>query len=335
MDPKIWDNFTRKEEYGSPIRDQYNRFPYYASSCRHIFEPCVSKYLIEKGYHVEYPEGKTFAICLTHDIDSIYTSVFTKAVSAMRHLHQGSLLKFIRSMAQLRSKKLPNWNFDDILALEEKYGARSSFYFMAENLGELDYAYRIEDCNSLLGEIVDCGCEVGLHGGHTTYCIPEELKSKKERLEKVLNKKVIGYRSHYLRIKIPETWDYLQEAGFLYDSTLGYADCIGFRNGMCHPFKPYNLITQREIDILEIPLTIMDSTLDMYMKLDDSWKWELTKRLIDTVERYHGVLTVLWHNTNFFDEKKEFYETILKYCAEKGAWMTSGEEIAKWLNDGN
>ena len=44
-----------------------------------------------------------------------------------------------------------------------------------------DYAYQIEDCETVLGDIIDNGCEVGLHGGHTTYSSPEEMKSKKER----------------------------------------------------------------------------------------------------------------------------------------------------------
>jgi len=68
------------------------------------------------------------------------------------------------------------------------------------------------------------------------------------------------------------------------------------------------------------------------MAMNTATSWELTKRLIDTVERYHGVISVLWHNHNFYGEKQKFYEKILKYCAEKGAWMTSGEEIAGWFN---
>lgn len=81
-DPKIWDIFTRKEEYNSLIRDKYGRFPYSASSNRNIFEPHVSKYLIEHGYHVEYPEDKPFAVCLTHDIDEVYTPLLQKINSA-------------------------------------------------------------------------------------------------------------------------------------------------------------------------------------------------------------------------------------------------------------
>ena len=73
----------------------------------------------------------------------------------------------------------------------------------------------------------------------------------------------------------------------------------------------------------------MDRTLDVYMKLNQEIAWELTKQLIDKVEQNHGVLTLSWHNTNFFGEKAEFYERILKYCSEKGAWMTSGREIER------
>lgn len=334
-DPEIWDLFTRKEEYTSIVRDQHDRFPYYASSSRNVFEPRASQYLIEHGYQVKYPEDKPFAVCLTHDIDAVYTSKITKSVAALRHLRNTSLSNCIQSISGIRSKKIPWWNFAEIMALETQYGAKSSFYFKVLDPGDQDYAYNIEDCETIIGELSDGGWEVGLHGGHTAYNDPFLMKDGKKRLEKILNKKVLGYRNHFLRFRVPDTWEHLRSAGFRYDATLGYADCVGFRNGMCHPFKPHNLVTQCEVDILEIPLTIMDGTLDQYMNLDPNRAWEITKRVIDTVERNHGVITILWHNTSFYGDKMEFYERILKYCMGKGAWMTSGEEVAKWVNDGN
>jgi hypothetical protein len=134
----------------------------------------------------------------------------------------------------------------------------------------------------------------------------------------------------------------LSSAGFEYDATFCYADMIGFRNGMCHPFRPFNLNTNKEIDLLEIPLNIMDETMgEKYMRLDTARAFEATKYLIDTVEKYRGVLTILWHNTHLLDEKtsqvmmfdkdmnKKFYEKILDYSCKKNAWITSGEEIWK------
>ncbi|MCJ7630923.1 hypothetical protein MUP77_00785, partial [Candidatus Bathyarchaeota archaeon] len=124
--------------------------------------------------------------------------------------------------------------------------------------------------------------------------------------------------------------------------TLCYMDMAGFRNGMCHPFKPFSLDTKKEIDIIEIPLAIQDATLgETHMRLGVNEAMEVTKYLIDTVEKYHGVITILWHNGHLLDEKtsqvmmfdkdlnKKFYEKILDYSSKKNAWITSGEEIWK------
>ena len=85
---ELRDLFTKSEEYNPPILDQYDRFPYYLSKYRNIFEPEVSKFLIENGLNleVEYPEGKNFAICLTHDIDVVYLSKLSIILGAAKSL---------------------------------------------------------------------------------------------------------------------------------------------------------------------------------------------------------------------------------------------------------
>ncbi len=328
---ELWDLFTRREEYNPLFLDQYDRFPYYLSRDRNILEPEVSKFLIENGLDVEYPEGKKFAVCLTHDIDVIYTSKLDIVYNAAISLKYGQIKNALKIPFYNTNK---NWNplcnFKDIMALEEKYDAKSSFYFLTLNKEDMDFNFKVEDLESELRNITDNGWEVGLHGGHVAYNNLGEIKEKKQRLEKVLGKKVIGYRNHYLKFKVPDTWELLSKADFKYDTTFGYADCVGFRNGMCHPFKPFNLNTNKEIGILEIPLTIMDCTLDGYMKLDIEGAWKITKTLIDTVERYKGVIAILWHNTYMVGEMLKFYKKILEYCYEKNAWMASGEEIYEW-----
>jgi len=42
---------------------------------------------------------------------------------------------------------------------------------------------------------------------------------------------------------------------------------------MCHPFRPFNLNTGQEMEILEIPLAIMDQTLLSYMQLNMEQAW--------------------------------------------------------------
>jgi hypothetical protein len=76
QNPELWELFTKKEEYNSTFHDQYDRFPYYLSSQRNIFDPRVSRFLVENGLCPEYPGGKKFAVCLTHDIDVAYPEKF-------------------------------------------------------------------------------------------------------------------------------------------------------------------------------------------------------------------------------------------------------------------
>jgi len=149
----------------------------------------------------------------------------------------------------------------------------------------------------------------------------------------VLGRKVTGYRNHYLRFCVPDSWEILEKAGFGYDTTLGYPDMVGFRNGMCHPFRPYNLRTDTEVSILEIPMIIMDGTLfDSVRSYDEAW--EMTKRLIDTVADCQGVLTLNWHTNNFNCPFRgswpRLYEQMLQYCYNRGAWMKNVQTVVDW-----
>lgn len=331
-DNELWDIFTRKEEYDPLYTDEYERFPYELSKYKNTFEPIVSEFLLKNGFQCEYPDGKKFAVCLTHDIDVVYPSNLAAMYVTYSALKAGQFINTLKTPLSVINKRYnPYWNFEKIINLENKYNAKSSFYFLSLDPDETDYNYKIEDLGNEISNISDKGWEVGLHGGHSSYNNLKDLEHQKIKLEKILGKKVVGYRNHFLRFKVPVTWELLAKAGFSYDSTLGYSNTYGFRNGMCHPFKPFNLETKKEIDILEIPLNIMDATFHgKYLRFDQYKAWDITKKLIDTVEKNKGVLTILWHNTFMLDSRMKFYEKILKYCYEKGAYITSGEEICSW-----
>jgi peptidoglycan/xylan/chitin deacetylase (PgdA/CDA1 family) len=332
---ELWALYTRKEEYSPQQLDRYGRFVYAHSTNRDILEPRVSKHLVDNGYEIEYPDGKQFAVCLTHDVDEIYPPLKHTLLSTLTCL-KGLDISGFKQQAfwKLRGKEQsPYWNFQEIMDLEEKYGARSSFYFLATDSDIRRFRYDIEDLEGELGRIVDRGWEVGLHGGYYAYNDLEEIRREKGRLEQVLGRKVTGYRNHYLRFCVPDSWEILEKAGFGYDTTLGYPDMVGFRNGMCHPFRPYNLRTDTEVSILEIPMIIMDGTLfDSVRSYDEAW--EMTKRLIDTVADCQGVLTLNWHTNNFNCPFRgswpRLYEQMLQYCYNRGAWMKNVQTVVDW-----
>lgn len=328
---ELWDLFTRKEEYQPLITDHLQRFPYFASDHRNVFFPEASAFLARNGLAPSYPEDRPFAVCLTHDIDVLHYAplrVGYEAAMALRRLEPAESLKALVSPLSKRANRL--WCFRKMMDVERKYGARSTFFFLALEKGELDKNYSLGELREEMQEILRSGCEIGLHGSHEAHCSLDLIKREKGRLEEVLGKPVIGYRNHFLRFAVPTTWECIQAAGFEYDATFGYHDCIGFRNGMCHPFRPFNVNTDRQIDLLEIPLAVMDLTLSGYMRVDTPSAWELIRSMIDSVAEVRGVFNILWHNTQYHGEMLELYERILAYCHEKNAWIVPAAEVAGW-----
>lgn len=332
-DDRIFDIFTRKEEYRKGLRDGLGRFPYYACEQNDVREPVVSKYLNEKGLRVEYPDGHRFAVCLSHDVDNLCpNNYFRKELDSIRSFMAGDFRGVIQRLQAPRIVR-PYLDTREIIELEEKYGARSTFFFIASERQGPDFSYEIMDVKDDLRYLDSRGWEAGLHGTQAAHEDVERIKKEKERLESALGSKVVGYRNHFLRFQIPLTWRLLQQSGFKYDATLGFADCVGFRGGMCHPFRPYDLETNSIIDITEIPLVIMDATLfQNYMRLDINGAWELIKELVDAVEAQKGTMGLLWHNIYMHGEQLKLYERILQYCQEKGAWMPTGKELVEGIS---
>ena len=336
------DLFTRKEEYNPMKLDKYERFPHGFSNYEDISAPIVSEYLVKKGHlNIKYPENKKFAVLLTHDIDDIDVSNYHVIRSLIPFPPNRNFFGFKSIFSErLRGKRAGYKNFKKIVELEQKYNAKSSFYFLANDKDIFGYKYKIKEIQDDICNIIDNGCEVGLHTSYYAYDKLNEIIKEKEKLEKIIGKKVKGVRNHLLKFKVPDSWDTLSKAGFLYDTTLGYHDMIGFRNGMCHPFKPFNLNTNKQVDIIEIPLCLSDLTLFSYMGKNALESWEIIKSFIDVTERLGGVLTILWHNWTFSypvtfaglfgKEWTKLYEKILKYCYEKNAWLTSGEELSEF-----
>lgn len=333
-DNQLWDLFTKEEEYSFSCLDKYKRFPYSSSRYKNPLDPTVSKYLSEKGFGIDYPDEYKFALCLTHDIDNIFVPKSHIARSLFCLHDSWKTSNFI--IKSLIKKTSPYKNLADIITLEKRYNAKSTFFFLADGKDPRRFRYNLSDLSDVIPALLDNDCDIGLHGGFCSYNNLDQIKLQKYKLEKVLNKDIIGYRGHYLRFSTPITWELLKEAGFKYDSTFGYPDMIGFRNGICYPFHPFDLNTNNFLNILELPLNLMDSTLLDYMKKTPENSWPYIKQLIDSTELYGGICTILWHNDTFFNPYKkkwrDLYAKILEYASKKNAWMTSANEIYFWWN---
>ena len=337
-DPQIWSLFTKREEYNFTNFDKYDRLSYKTSSEKNILAPVVSQYLVKNGFHYEYEDGKKFAIFLSHDIDDIDISSKQILRSIIPYPIYRDHLGFIKFVSSYLKKERPYINFKKIIEIEKKYDATSTFFFLASKEDIFGKKYHLDEIQNEISHIINNKGEIGLHTGFYTFDDLQEIKIEKEKLEEISGKRIVGVRNHVFRFKIPRTWRLLSKAGFEYDTSFGYFDRIGFRNGMCHPFQPYDLLENKIIDILELPPCVIDILMFSYMKINASKAWRYIKNLIDIIEKLGGVLSIIWHNWTFSypvsysgllgNEWTKLYEKILEYGFKKNAWLTNGKAIS-------
>jgi hypothetical protein len=138
-------------------------------------------------------------------------------------------------------------------------------------------------------------------------------------------------RFHFLRYKLPDLWDQLNDSQIQIDFSLGFAERYGLRNNFGLPFKPYNLHEQSAYPFLEVPLNMMDSTFSRYMKIP---KAKTADEIIGFIEKnkFNCILSLLWHNTYFSDYKYEGYlaeyKKVLGYLHEVKLGHITPPEIA-------
>jgi hypothetical protein len=148
--------------------------------------------------------------------------------------------------------------------------------------------------------LLELGAEVGLHASYSAAFDRELIASEKAELER-LGAAVDGQRFHYLRVDPHANLALLEELGFRYDSSLGFAGTLGFRAGIAHPFRPWDLERDRALRLIEIPLAAMDVTVAeaRYLGLTVAEAERRLLALLDWAAGHGGGFSILWHTDRF------------------------------------
>jgi hypothetical protein len=270
--------------------------------------------LIRKWF---WPNFAKYCCVMTHDIDRLNippnsarkeTPNLIKAIMHVVYYYQ----KYI-----LRKKKFRDY-IDLIIALENRYNVKSSFYFFQDYCDD-----EHEGFINVLNRLKKENFEVGLHSNSTSL---EQLEREKQELEKNLNGKIVGTRQHTLKFSVPQTWQY-QEKLLDYDLSFYRNEDFGFRAGLCFPYRPLNTSS-----IIEIPTSFMDWTALHKKMTYDQIKEELSKIFVQ-IENYNGCLVLNFHNEYFnkitFPHIYKTFIDILGYI-QKDYWVTTARECVAW-----
>lgn len=262
-----------------------------------------------------WPQNARFAVCITHDVDNVHRPM----AHILRRASRFSFSDIVLALLGLRS--LYN-NIDLIADLEAKQGFRSSFYFLTKN-------YDLNALALTARRLTRSGWEVGLHGDFGTHDSAEAMEDAVRRLSFAFGSRPVGLREHYLQFDYSKTWEIAQSSGFIYDSTVGNRDCLGFRLGLCTPFHPPDS-GWRQMKVVELPLVLMDTTLWGYLRRSEGEGEKDFLSLLEQVNKVNGLMTLLWHQESVRMKGGRIYSRLLTALADQDCYIATGERIARW-----
>ncbi len=269
-----------------------------------------------------WPDGKRFAVSLTHDVDMVSTaSTPDQVLQALRHKRA-------------------------TVERELERGLRGTYLFSVypgSRSSALDCLYGLDDpCvfrgrRRTVAELITIlaaeGMEIGLHGGVASAFDADGLAEERRELERATGLEVTTTRQHLLRWDVRATPRAHELAGLTVDSSLGFNRDVGFRAGTSLPFRLFDVEQDRRLEVLELPLVLQDGPLLAAdaLELDPSGARGVTAGLLDTVAEVGGVATVLYHPHSLADPRfLELYRFTLDYALASGAWVAPLGEIAAW-----
>jgi peptidoglycan/xylan/chitin deacetylase (PgdA/CDA1 family) len=314
---------TGFEEVAQPVRDVHGRFP--AQAALSVLEgfverPIVDEYVallwaaMQRLWPAIDRRPTTYRLRPTHDVDRPWASWGLSAKALARSVG-GDLVRRhdpilaarrIRSRIGDRSDGAtldPYATYDWIMDVSEEHGLRSTFYFMAGNEpGEPDFRYRLRDAPfaPILRRIHDRGHEIGLHGSYGSHRSAARLRLELAGLKRAceaagFEQRSWGVRQHYLRFENPTTWRAQEAAGLTHDSTIGYAERVGFRSGTCRQYPVFDLRERRVLALRERPLVAMDGTLLEYMGLGLGEAGDRLRAVAGACRGAGGDAVILYH----------------------------------------
>lgn len=323
--------------------------------------PCVDRARIKQGLSKPvWPNGAPFAVCLTHDVDQVsrydLRGSWRRVANRLRFFSRERHRRFRRSVLAAvyqAAQSIGHVGGGDLLHcyekwlhLEEEVGAKSTFLFLPERPGIrhfTDGSYRFDDkirfdgqaCSvgEMMREMARRGWEVGLHATWNSWGTVDEMKCQKGQVAQEVGRDVVSVRQHCLHFDIRTTPHVQNEAGLLYDSTLGFNDDIGFRFGTSYPWRLRDLQAKQALPLLEIPLIVQDKALLVFLATGNKdLAFEYLQAVVESVESVGGVLTLSWHPNRIEDMYVDLYRESLSLLKSKEAWFGTMEMVGRHWN---
>ena len=298
-----------------------------------------------------WPGGKHYAAALTHDVDApevprrvgvLLKQMLLGGPRPRRHPYW-DLLAEIRARGLGQGCLFPptrrrEWNFEEICVMEDRHGLRSAFYFAVVNRAaghacDVSYDASRLRYRRLCRRLLSGGWEIGLHAAYATCEDRPPVEYQARRFAQLFGDRPAGVRHHYLRLDAEEPLRTLAtnaDAGFSYDTTVGFNDQPGFRMGVALPVEVFDPRRGGGGGLIELPMTLAD----MHLPKDDiPAAVEAVTRHLQTVRSLGGLAVLNWHVGAWATAPawRESYAAACRILSEDSdVWVATPREIADW-----
>ena len=368
----------REEEYERTHRDQWGCWEYgFSESFRagtllvpevDLWVTAERRRLADAGVRLAplWPDGKQFALCLTHDVDLVsLASTPAQVLRSMRFSlerpespsRSAGAVRLARPPVRLARAavsgiaRTPNMDvaLERSVAVEQEFGVTASYFFTVvprRDASRYDCLYGLDDPCVFRGkrcrvadavrQLADDGFDVGLHGSYHSALRPGLLAEQRAALEQAVGVEITTTRQHFLHWDVRTTPRLQSEAGFRADTTLGFNRGVGFRAGTSLPFDHFDVAAGETLPLLQVPLVVQDGPLfgSFGLELDVPLTEDLVRQMIDTIAGTNGVATFLFHPNNFArDDFLAVFRSTIEYASSRGAWFASLKDIERWWRE--
>jgi hypothetical protein len=302
------------------------------------------------------PVGYNFIVCLTHDVDHFAIRNHKCDHTILGFLYRATVGSLVELLQGRKSPRQVAHNWLAVLSLPLVYvGIVPDFWSKLERYLELDPAstffiipkkgeagltpigerrsrraarYDLSQLQRSIGEILTRRGEVATHG-IDGWRDTREGKREREQIQAVTQSSEVGVRMHWLFFD-SESPRKLDEAGFFYDSTVGYNETVGYRAGTTQGFRPFGTKC-----LLELPLHIMDTALfyPSHLHLSAEQAMIRVDGMVNDMRQFGGALVVNWHDRSIAPERlwDDFYIRLVGKLEAAGAWFCTVGQAAEWF----
>lgn len=245
-------------------------------------------------------------VVCSHDIDFHFTNRASALARVIKNLciavlagqPKSHFIETLRFIPQVIGGRRVGHYVPALVKENRRHDIQSSFFAVGRKAHRRDPNYRLVQIAPFLRDAAAGGFSVGLHGSYRSVMEDHSLAEEAQLLAERVGHRPLSGRQHWLRFsRHQDLFDEVARAGLLADSSLGFPDMIGFRNGASFAFPPYDFAREAPYCFLEIPLVLMDGSLEAASRQLHQPAAQLAEAVLEESRAFGwGGIAILWHN---------------------------------------